>query len=78
MRWKSHVRCGGGEKKEIISSSYLFLCLTCPKGHLAIFEDLVKGMLQHAEEFFVPTGRATLLRKLAEQAIYDRTILNIA
>jgi len=39
---------------------------------------LVKGMLQHAEEFFVPTGRATLLRKLAEQAIYDRTILNIA
>lgn len=25
MRWKSHVRCGGGEKKEIVSNSYLFL-----------------------------------------------------
>ena len=25
MRWKSHVRCGGGEKLEIISKVYLFL-----------------------------------------------------
>lgn len=39
---------------------------------------LVNGMLQHAEEYFVPKGRSALLRKLAEQAIYNRTILNIA
>lgn len=25
MRWKSHVRCGAGEKTEIISKSYLSL-----------------------------------------------------
>lgn len=25
MRWKSHVRCGAGEKIEIISKSYLSL-----------------------------------------------------
>jgi len=25
MRWKSHVRCGGGEKPEIISKAYLYL-----------------------------------------------------
>jgi hypothetical protein len=39
---------------------------------------LIKGMLNHAEEFFVPKGRSALLRKLAEQAIYDRTILKTA
>jgi hypothetical protein len=39
---------------------------------------LVKGMLNHAEEYFVPKGRADLLRKLAEQAIYDRIILKTA
>ena len=27
MRWKSHVRCGAGEKLEIISNSYLSLYL---------------------------------------------------
>ena len=35
---------------------------------------LVRGMLNHAEEFFVPKGRAALLRRLAEQAIYDRVV----
>jgi hypothetical protein len=35
---------------------------------------LVKGMLQHAEKCFVPEGRADLLRRLAEQAIYDRVV----
>ena len=39
---------------------------------------LVKGMLHHAEEFFVPEGRGALLRELAEQAIYDRVILKTA
>jgi len=36
---------------------------------------LIKGMLHHAEEFFVPQGRGELLRQLAEQAIYDRVVL---
>ena len=35
---------------------------------------LIKGMLHHAEEYFVPVGRSMLLRRLAEQAIYDRVI----
>ena len=26
MRWKVHVRCGPGEKTEIISKSYLSVC----------------------------------------------------
>jgi hypothetical protein len=36
---------------------------------------LIIGMLHHAEEYFVPQGRSALLRRLAEQAIYDRVIL---
>ena len=35
---------------------------------------LIMGMLHHAEKHFVPQGRATLLRRLAEQAIYDRVV----
>lgn len=35
---------------------------------------LIKGMLHHVEEFFVPKGRSALLRRLAEQAIYDRVV----
>jgi len=38
---------------------------------------LVIGMLHHAEKYFVPDGRADLLRKLAEQAIYDRFVPEI-
>jgi len=34
-------------------------------------------MLHHAEEYFVPDGRADLLRRLAEQAIYDRVVPSI-
>jgi len=38
---------------------------------------LMTGMLHHAEEYFVPDGRADLLRELAEQAIYDRVVPDI-
>ncbi len=38
---------------------------------------LVKGMLHHAEEYFVSKGRSALLRRLAEQAIYDRVVPEI-
>jgi hypothetical protein len=38
---------------------------------------LIRGMLHHAEEYFVPDGRADLLRRLAEQAIYDRVVPSI-
>ena len=35
---------------------------------------LIQGMLHHAEEYLVPKGRSVLLRRLAEQAIYDRIV----
>lgn len=35
---------------------------------------LMIGMLHHAEKYFVPEGRSALLRRLAEQAIYDRVV----
>ena len=41
---------------------------------LADISRLMKGMLHHAQEFFVPQGRSALLRKLAEQSIYDRVV----
>jgi hypothetical protein len=34
-------------------------------------------MLHHAEKYFVPDGRADLMHKLAEQAIYDRVVPEI-
>ena len=35
---------------------------------------LIRGMLHHAEAYFVPQGRSALLRRLAEQSIYDRAV----
>lgn len=45
---------------------------------LADISRLITGMLHHAEEYFVPQGRAALLRKLAEEAIYDRAITSVS
>ena len=39
---------------------------------------LIKGMLNHANEFFVPKGRSELLRRLAEQSIYSRLVVPIS
>jgi len=47
---------------------------------LADISRLILGMIRHAQEYFVPKGRNQELRRLAEQAIYDRknTLLRTA
>ena len=41
MRWKSHVRCGVGEKLEIISKTYLALYF-CYEGRQRVIDYVVE------------------------------------
>lgn len=78
MRWKSHVRCGVGEKLEIISKIYLslFSCVLwkgvaestvnyCKKGDLVG----VKGRLQ-SREYETEDERRKIVELVAEKVTF--------
>lgn len=37
-------------------------------------DNLIYNFFNHAEKHFVPEGRSALLRRLAEQSIYERVM----
>lgn len=68
MRWKSHVRCGGGEKKEIVSSSYLFLYLDSKTTEEVM--DLLKISSEKFNQTLIIITHDNNIAKKADKVIY--------
>ena len=70
MRPKSHARCGGGEKVEIISKPYLFLSFTL-SSIIASYKGLFGGI---SIVCLAPTGRAA--KRMTEQTKRESTTIH--
>lgn len=81
MRWKSHVRCGAGEKVEIASKPYLLLYNTIREkmdfqGEPAVYKSgKYRGQPMHydREEEYVK-GLRNILKDLASNVLIRRVL----
>lgn len=80
MRWKSHVRCGWGEKLELLSKVYLFRYvdprLTKPQIR-KIFENLFGIQVLSVNSHLLPTKKKRLGLNQGYKTRYKRIIITI-
>ena len=76
MKWKFHVRCGGGEKPEIKTKVYLFLWLTKPQIR-KIFEKLFNVNILSVNTHLAPMKKKRLGLKQGYKTRYKRAIIKI-
>ena len=61
MRWKSHVRCGAGEKLEIISKTYLSL-FDC-----VLWDNVAANTVKHCQKGDIISVRGRLQSRIYEK-----------